>query len=294
MNSGVTQLIEGYLRAARERVLSMHARGEGRQVLGAVAGRPVTEDQELAIDRACDEVLDEHCRASGLRVEVHSEHGVRRPFTGGAAEYLVTIDPFDGTGLYKRQLPAEWWSVLSVFTAGDMRPVAAGAVDILRGELYLADESGARHMVSGGSWQPVRPRPTNGLAEGPVIAAFLMDPTYLALWTKQGQGLVQALVRDHPQVRIWPNGGSCVYPWLARGLVQAYVMFDEPRSEIDPGVAFAALAGIGLYSVSPHGDLRPYRMDLTASDKREAFFIAACTESLAREIAQAVARPAGR
>lgn len=134
------------------------------------------------------------------------------------------------------------------------------------------------------------------LAEQPVIAAYLMHPSYLADWTQKAARLIDALVHRYPAVRLWPNGGSCIYPWLARGLVHAYVMFAELRSEIDPGLAFAESAGFPVYAVeaddagkpAANARLEPYRFDPAARMGRVPFFIAACTPELARDIVRVI------
>jgi hypothetical protein len=129
-----------------------------------------------------------------------------------------------------------------------------------------------------------------GLDEGTVIAGYMMDPSYLSRWVEKGSSLLNLLASRFPGVRLWPNGGSCIYPWLARGLVHAYVMFDEPRSEIDPGLAFAWAARYPVFSVEENGVLEPYRFIPGKQSERVPFFIAACTRELAEDILMATLR----
>jgi hypothetical protein len=113
-----------------------------------------------------------------------------------------------------------------------------------------------------------------------------MDPAYLRDWTTKGSALLKKLAESKGKVRFWPNGGSCIYPWLARGLVHAYVMFDEPRSEVDPGLAFPWAANFPVYSVSQNGALEPYVFAPGDQAGRVPFFVAACSPQLAAEIVQ--------
>jgi fructose-1,6-bisphosphatase/inositol monophosphatase family enzyme len=285
-----TALLEDYFRAVAATVQTLAEAKEGRQVLGGVPGRTAEEDETIGVDAACEAALEEWCRRNSVDALIYSEHGASRPLgRPGAPQYVIASDPFDGSGLFRRGLPAEWWSVLSVFGGDGLDPVAGGALDILRREVYLADAGGVTWgSLGAGQRSPVSPSPQAALDDTSVIAAFFMDPLYLNDWTEKGGRLLRKLTGPLGKVRFWPNGGSCIYPWLARGLVHAYVMFEEPRSEIDPGLAFAWAAGFPVYSVDGGGRLRPYRFVPGAQADREPFLVAACTPQLAAEIVAAV------
>jgi len=68
------------------------------------------------------------------------------------------------------------------------------------------------------------------------------------------------LVRGlHPKALLYPQGGSFIYAYLASGLVNAYVMFDKPRSEIDPGFPMAKKVGCPVVSVDSDGRYHDYQ-----------------------------------
>ena len=283
------QYIEEYLRDVALKVPSLVREGRGTEILGKVPGRPESEDVEVEVDRICDDLLDDHLRKAGVNVEIFSEHGTRRIGGTGPAKHLISIDPFDGSGLFLRGIPADWWSVLSFFRTEDLTPFGGGAIDILRKELYLAEEHKVTVIsLEDQSQVEVFPSKKTTMDNETVIAAYLMNPSYLKGWTEGASGLVDRLNQSLPGVRLWPNGGSCIYPWLARGLVHAYVMFDEPRSEIDPGLAFPWAAGYPVYSVDGEGQLAPYSFRLGTQGDRVPFFISACTHELAQEIVSAI------
>lgn len=288
----LARFLEDYLREVAAVVNRQARAAQGRAALGTVPGRAASEDEEIELDRTCDLLLDRHCERAGLSAEVRSEHGVRR-VGGRAPAYTIAIDPFDGSGLFRRGLPAEWWSVLSVFPHGGAEPVAGGAVDVLRQEIYLAGDRGVTLVSLDTSQRRTLEAPERmaALSDRTVLAAYLMDPAYLLDWTTQGARLLQRLVSTHPSARVWPNGGSCIYAWLARGLVHGYVMFGEPRSEIDPGIAFARAAGLILAEARPGGGLVPYAYQPEKTAERVGCFIAAVSEPLARDIAQAIQAP---
>ncbi len=272
---------------------TFRAEGRGREAIGSVPGRPETEDVEIGLDRACQEAIEGWLGRTGAPIEVHSEHGVSRVGPAGSApEYVVAVDPFDGSGLYARGIPAEWWSVVSAFEAGTLAPVAGAAADVLRREVYSAGPGGVNvGPLDGDSPANVNPNGRRGLDDGAVIALYLMSPVYRSHWTDRGAAFMDMLARRFPGCLLWPNGGSCIYPWIARGIVDAYISFDEPVSEIDPGLAFAHFAGYPVFEVRDDGTLKPHVLVPGRMAERTPLLITACTEELARELAAEIVGP---
>ena len=277
--NAIGDALETALKRVSEEVLEQARQGLGREVVGAVPGRPETEDVEIGIDSRCDEILLECLSSRGVSAQVYSEHGA--DIVGsGEPEFIVSVDPFDGSGLYRRGIPAEWWSVASYFDV-EGTPLGGVAVDILRDELYIAGEEGVTvGAVNDDERVPVARSDRRSLGEGVTLAAYLMQPSYLNEWVRR----MSELLARHPGLRVWPNGGACIYPWLARGRVDAYLMFDEPRSEIDPGMGFAARSGVSLFEAGLDGVLAEYKLSPGNSDGRAPLFVAACTEELAQRI----------
>ena len=277
--SAIGDALETALRRVSEEVLEQARQGLGREVVGAVPGRPESEDVEIGIDSRCDRILNESLSQARVAARVYSEHGIDL-VGSGEPEYIVTVDPFDGSGLYRRGIPAEWWSVASYFDT-EGTPLGGAAVDILRGELYVAEEDGVTvGPLDGETRERVSPSDKKSLDGGVTLSAYLMQPSYITEWTARTKGLMAR----HPGLRVWPNGGACIYPWLARGRVDAYLMFDEPRSEVDPGLGFAARSGAVLFEEGPDGSLKEYRFSSRDRTGRADLFVAACTEELARDI----------
>ena len=277
--SAIDAALQTALRRVSEEVLEQARQGLGREVVGAVPGRPESEDVEIGIDSRCDRILLESLSDAGVAVQLYSEHGAEL-VGSGEPEYIVVVDPFDGSGLYRRGIPAEWWSVASYFDAGGT-PLGAAAVDILRGDLYLAGEDGVTvGSLDGKDREAVTRSDKKSLGSDVTLSAYLMQPSYITEWTARSK----AMMARYPGLRVWPNGGACIYPWLARGRVDAYLMFDEPRSEVDPGLGFAARSGLVLIEGSRDGSLSEYRFSPQDRSGRSALFVAACTAELAHEI----------
>ena len=277
--SAIDEALQTALRRVSEEVLAQAGQGLGREVVGAVPGRPESEDVEIGIDSLCDEILLECLSSAGIAAQVYSEHGAEM-VGSGEPEYIVAVDPFDGSGLYRRGIPAEWWSVASYFDA-DGAPLGGAAVDILRGELYAAQEDGVTvGPVEGGTRKRVSPSGRRSLDSEVTLSAYLMQPSYITEWTAR----TREMMAKYPGLRVWPNGGACIYPWLARGRVDAYLMFDEPRSEVDPGLGFAARSGLALFEAHGNGSLEEYHFSPEHRTGRSALFIAACSTELANNI----------
>ncbi len=279
-------LLQQTLLAVSATVTSAVQRGAGADVLGAVPGRPAAEDLQIGIDDLCEQhyrAMRDHCERAVLSVRLQSEHGAWGP---SQPDYYLLVDPFDGSGLFRRGIRRDWWSVAGVVDAAG-RAVAGGAIDLLAEEIFLAGHDGvARLSLRFGSSERARPSARQALDGEAVLAGYLMHWGYARPWLD----LTAKLAESYPASFVWPNGGSCIYPWLAAGLVDAYVMPDEPRSEIDPGLAFAQIAGISLYVMEKDGLLTPYRFEPEKqAEGRVPLFIAACTEGLARDLARHIA-----
>ena len=184
--SAIGEALETALRRVSEEVHEQARQGLGREVVGAVPGRPESEDVEIGIDSRCDEILIESLSDAGVTARVYSEHGVDL-VGSGEPEYIVAVDPFDGSGLYRRGIPAEWWSVASYFDAAGT-PLGASALDILRGELYTAGAEGVSvGPVNGDDRVAVTPSDRRSLDDSTTLAAYLMQPSYLNEWvTRMG------------------------------------------------------------------------------------------------------------
>ena len=280
-SDGLLSFVEKYLRDVVSVVDDAVNTGGGADVMGAVPGRPADEDVEIELDRICDRLFESSILRSGLRIRVNSEHGV---YGSDNPLYRCMIDPFDGSGLFRRGLRKEWYSVLSILDL-DGKPIAGGALDIRSREIYLASEESVT-LVSlwDDSRVEVHRSRKSSIDADTVIAAYTMNLEYRTDWNAKAKNLNEGF----PGL-LWGNGGACIYPLIASGDVHAYVMFEEPRSEIDPGLAFAAAAKYPLYAVDESGRMTPYEVDISKHlTGRVPFFIAACTEGMAASIVNAV------
>ena len=245
-------LLTEYLIETTKEVKRIAAQGKGRQILGETINRP--EDLEIGIDRVGEDVLEKLLKKHGVKATIFSEPEDRDIKNGG--EVYGSVDPFDGSMLYLRGFEHNWYTVLSFFDK-ERNPLCCGIADIVNEKYYITEEDG-NYLVSmdSGKKKKVQPSARKKLTEPIVLASYLMSSQYSPKFLDIYGDLIKNM---HPKGLFYPHGGSYIYAFLASGLIDAYVMFNEPRSEIDPGFPIAKKAGCQVVSVDSDGDYRDYQ-----------------------------------
>ena len=242
--------MEEYFIQTVAKVKKYSAKGFGKRILGKVKGRP--EDEKILIDRIGEEILEKLLERYKLSALVFSEHGVlgnRKPEIFGA------LDPFDGSKLFQRGFEHMWYTVLSFYQL-DGIPISCGIADILNEKVYLnASEENYLLSMRDGKRERIFPSLRERREENLVLASYLMSSEYSTQFMKFYGDFIETM---NPKALLYPNGGSCIYAYLAAEKVDAYVMFGEPRSEIDPGFPIAKTAGCEVVSVEKDGSFQNY------------------------------------
>ena len=244
-------LIEYLIKTTKE-VKKIAAEGKGRQILGETINRP--EDLEIGIDRVGEEILEKLLKEHKIKATIFSEPEGRDIKNGG--EIYGSVDPFDGSMLYLRGFEHNWYTVLSFFDK-EKNPLCCGIADIVNEKYYITEEDG-NYVVSmnSGEKKKIIPSARKTLTEPIVLSSYIMSSQY----SPKFLDIYEDLVRDmHPKGLFYPHGGSYIYAFLASGLIDAYVMFNEPRSEIDPGFSIAKKAGCQIVSVDSDGNYQDYQ-----------------------------------
>lgn len=287
----VSSQLDQLLRELMCLIPKFYSNGFGKDSIGLVPGRSEAEDIQIGLDEFCENLLIEKLRKTGCTIRLLSEHTQIIIGDSENPDYFITCDPFDGSGHYMRGLPAEWWTVLTVWDPKSCTPVWACAADFIRKEIYFADSTGVTlELYSTGEVFNINPSKDTKISDESIIACYTMSPKYFRLWGKNLSNFTKIMENQFPKMRFWPDGGACSYPWLSRGLTNAYLMFDEPRTEIDPGLGFAWASGLKVYSVSHKGILNEYTFEPEKSLERIPWFIASCTEDFAKDIVNLVLR----
>ena len=252
--------------------------GKGTRVIGNVQGRSSEEDQFLEIDLLCQEIVYANLQQAGIEFTFYSEHS--QYASGNNPSYQISIDPFDGTMLYKHNLHYDWWSVL---TYVDLKTGESGAfaVDLIKAEFYEALDMGVKILDRQRKLiKKAHPADLRRIGNDIVISGYLMVPLYLNKWTEK----LSKVLDKFPGMFIWPNGGSCIYPLIGSGIIHAYIMFDEPRNEIDAGLGFAQRAKFPVKQIDQNGVVSDYLTDPNKRFERIPCLIAACNNELLNDL----------
>jgi fructose-1,6-bisphosphatase/inositol monophosphatase family enzyme len=248
----IKKLLIEYLTETTKEIRKKAVKGEGKQILGEVINRP--EDIDIGIDKVGEEILAKLLKKYNIRATIFSEPEGRDIKNG---DHLYgSIDPFDGSVLFLRGFEHNWYTALSFYDK-KRNPISTGIADILNEKFYISEEKGNYLFdLKSGEKKRIFPSKRKSLKEPIVLASYLMSSQY----SKKFLEIFGELIKNfHPKALFYPQGGSFIYAYLAAGLVDAYVMFDEPRSEIDPGYPIAKRAGCSVVCVDSDGNYEDYR-----------------------------------
>ena len=71
---------------------------------------------------------------------------------------------------------------------------------------------------------------------------------------------------------------------MARGLVDVYLMFDEPNNEVNPGLGFVTQENFCIYEITEGKKLLEYSFKPELNDKKIKSFIASTNHKLVEAI----------
>ncbi|HVZ11903.1 MAG TPA: hypothetical protein VG965_02645 [Patescibacteria group bacterium] len=266
--------------------------GEGKRAVAEVRNRP--GEELIGIDSYGEPLLASEIRKVGLASRVTGENDTNIPIpVADSSQILVdfVIDPFDNSSPYSRDLDTPAWSVTSGYNHKTQAPIGGVAVDLSNRNIYRASNTGitVKNVDTGVVKDGLKKSTRTDISDPKItIASFLSEKAYSIQFLEEFKPLLEAM---HDKGYLYPGGGAFIYALMAAGAVDAYVMKDEPRSEIDPGLAMLLLAGGKAYEVDPEtGKKNLYKFDpeLTAAPASEGgtvpFFIAVAQETIADQI----------
>ncbi len=216
-----------------------------RVVAGRESGYRPWDPETIAVDTAAERAIIASLRQNGVHGSLLSEEAGAKTLLPGRARMLapgpayVVVDPFDGSMLYRRGFPAQWFTAIGIH-GQDGRPIAAGVIDHLGGEITLADDLGAVRLT-GPNGRPVRVRPSRCMqVAAACVETYLMRPTLLYATTKALRPLL-----EQAQF-IFPNGGPGGFVDVACGRADVYVAWNEALTEVFSACFIAERAGCVL------------------------------------------------
>jgi len=219
-------------------------RGGGTEVVARREGEYKSWDPEtFRIDKEAEDRFIACVQEAGLNAVLLSEEAKRKdlstPATASQPRVYVISDPFDGSLLYKRGIPAFWYTTLAVYSESG-EPLTAVIGDCNAQTLTFCDRDRAYtgQVVAGELADVVEIRPTGETElSAACLETYLMKPKFMYPAAIQFQPLFS-------QVKfILPNGGPAAFGDVAAARTDVYFAYQQPYIEIFSGVAVAQRAG---------------------------------------------------
>lgn len=166
----------------------------------------------------------------------------------GEQLYCVS-DPFDGSWLFKRQLPLWWYTSLAFFKK-DFTPVSTATGDVNQRLIAYADSSGAYLVTVKGqellNRQRLDQKYRQALAGdapkdlgGACIESYALKPKkFLTPLLEQYGELINSFKM------FYPNGGPFGFVDVAMGQVDVYFALKQPYVDVFSGLDIACKAGL--------------------------------------------------
>ncbi|MBI1971533.1 MAG: hypothetical protein HYS52_01640 [Candidatus Wildermuthbacteria bacterium] len=270
----LNRIVLEYLVETGKKVRAMGKAKMGKKVLGEVPGRP--EDLEIEIDRVGEDILKNLLAKYKVNAAIFSECKVV-PAASQKPDVYAAIDPFDNTILFFSGFRHAWYTALTFFDK-ERQPLCGGIGDILDGKAWIFDGKKTFLLdVASKTKTNAVPHAHRSLEEPIVLASYLMSSQYSVKFLRF---FGDAIKRMHPKALLYPFGGSHIYGYLADGRVDAYIMFDEPRTEISPGFAIAKSVGCEIGEIDRKGNWHDYEFIPSKHQGKVGFFVAACCKAM--------------
>jgi fructose-1,6-bisphosphatase/inositol monophosphatase family enzyme len=275
----IQSLLLEYLKKTIEKIQEVAKEGGGKKILGPVIDRP--DDMEIEIDRVGEAILKQLLEKHGQSATVFSEPENGDIVVGEHPDFYGALDPFDNSVLFLRGFQHSWYTVLSFFDEKG-KLLCGGIGDILNKTAYVYNGRAVFLLdLYTGEQTPLRPSSRKTLKEPIALASYLMSSQYSPKFLAFFGDLIQNM---HPQALLYPFGGAHIYGHLAAGQLDAYIMFDEPRSEIDPGFGVAKAAGCFVGEIDKQGNWKDYEFTPGKQHETVPLFVAVATPELRDEL----------
>jgi len=235
------------LRTIRDSIDTINSlAGRGTEVVETRAeGYREFDPEVIRVDKVAEELILEKLRAAGAKATVLSEEAGKLELEGGPGELsgednaYVIVDPFDGSMLYRRQIPAFWYTCLGVYTA-DLKPCTAVIGDVIHRAVDFCDSQGVyTGRFQDGELVEVE---TVGVSRNTelrdaFVETYLMKPGFMYPTAAKFEPLLSKCKF------ILPNGGPAGFADVAKGKIDVYLAVREAGVEVFTGLPIALQAG---------------------------------------------------
>jgi len=280
-------VLSAYGEKALEALREMVKKGEGRTVIATVKDRP--EDEQLGIDAIGEHVLSGLVRDFNLPAVIKGEHNNYRSenlndLKPGVPHAILPIDSFDNSSQYKRDLDTPPYTAVSAFFS-DGEPIGGVIGDIKDNKLYMVDWTGypiVRDLETKQDRRIYKSHVNDIRNPNFTLAVYLGSNEYsVEFWKFFGHTIEEM----HPKALLYAGGGAYIPAILSRGAATAYMMFNEPRTETDPGAGLALAADLDVVSIDRETyEITPYKFDESLHDARDSFYIASANRAITEQL----------
>ncbi len=254
---------------AASRVLGI-SHTSGAEVVELRDGAPRSyrhwDTETLRIDKEVEGFYVDRLSGDGIDAIMLSEEAGRMiiepngtPMSSMSAPVWFVSDPFDGSMLYKRNIPAFWYTALAIYTrpktVSAAEPLTAVVVDLVSRLVQYCDARASYEGTIGidgrvSNRRKLKPNQTTELSQA-FLETYMMKPPFMYPATEIFKFLLTKVKF------VLPNGGPCGFCDVADGRIDIYLGHKQPHNDIYPGLAVAEKAGCVVTSFEG----RPVRFD---------------------------------
>ncbi len=242
--------------------------GFGRRIVSSVPGRD--EDSSIQLDHIAQTIAEESLKKMGERygvsMEILTEHGEGHFFVGDKNNIQLygALDPIDNSDEYNRGLDTPPHVVLGLYGA-DRKELAAVDVNLFTRHITICrDGRNFTYNPNKNTLTEIEPlrrdKVTTVRQREFTIATYMGRKQYVVAMNKYFRGMFEE--DRHEKSTLHGKGGAHLGPFFANHGISEYLMFDEPRGEVDPYVAFIKAAGYHVGEIIKHtGEWKDYEFD---------------------------------
>ena len=241
------------------------------------------DTETLRIDKEIETYYIDQLALAGIDAVMLSEEVGRleiesngTPPTDLGQPIFFVSDPFDGSLLYKRNIPAFWYTALAIYDRPEVveaaQPLTAVVLDLTNRIVQYCDDKASYEGILGPSGaiadkRVITPNDTRKVADA-FLENYMMKPPFMYPTTEIFKFLFTEVKF------LLPNGGPCGFCDVANGRIDIYFGHKQPHNDIYPGLAVAERAGCVVTTFEGH----EVRFDDDVS--RRYNVLCTCTEEL--------------
>lgn len=230
--------------------------GFGRRIVSSVPGRD--EDSSIQLDHIAQTIAEESLKKMGDRygisMEVLTEHGEGHFFVGDKRNVQIygALDPIDNSDEYNRGLDTPPHVALGLYGL-DRQPLAAVDINLFTRHITICrDGRNFTYNPNKNTLTEIEPlrrdKVTTVRQREFTLATYMGRRQYVVAMNRYFRKMFEE--DRHEKSTLHGKGGAHLGPYFANHGISEYFMFDEPRGEVDPYVAFAKAAGYQIGEIN--------------------------------------------